>query len=85
MDADGSKEIDRKKALAYWKGKFAAINIEAMFSSIDKSSNEAIQLDEWLNFWRKVKATGYIDEDIEAEVNLLWMVVGFIIERRKLG
>ena len=70
MDTDGSKEVDRKEALAYWNGKFAAINAEAMFSCVDRNNDNSIQMDEWLNFWQNVKATGYSDEDIEAEVNL---------------
>ena len=68
MDTDGSREIDRKEALSYWKGKFASINADAMFSCVDRNNDESIQLDEWLNFWQKVKSTGYADEVIETEV-----------------
>ena len=70
MDTDGSREIDRKEALSYWKGKFAAINAEAMFSCVDRNNDESIQMDEWLLFWRKVKSSGYSEEEIEMEVSL---------------
>ena len=70
MDTDDSREIDRKEALSYWKGKFAAINAEAMFNCVDRNNDGSIQFEEWMNFWRKVKATGYSDEEIDMEVFL---------------
>ena len=68
MDTDGSKVIERKEALAYWKGKFPALNAEEMFSSVDVNNDGTIQLDEWVLFWRNVKGSGYSDEEIESEV-----------------
>ncbi len=68
MDTDGSKVIERREVLAYWKGKFPAINAEAMFASVDVNNDGAIQLDEWIKFWRTVKASGHSEEEIEAEV-----------------
>ncbi len=70
MDTDGSKVIERKEAVAYWQGKFAAINAEAMFSSVDKNGDGSIQLDEWLKFWRMVKESGHSEEEINEEVLL---------------
>ena len=68
MDTDGSKVIELKEALAYWKGKFPAINAEAMFASVDKNNDGEIQLDEWIKFWRAVKASGHSEEEISEEV-----------------
>ena len=70
MDTNNSKVIERKEVLDYWKGKFAAINAEALFESVDINNDGTIQLDEWCEFWRAVKAAGHTDEEIEFEVSL---------------
>ena len=70
IDTDGSKVIERSEAIAYWKGKFAAINAEALFSSVDRNNDGSIQLDEWQKFWRAVKTAGHSEEEIREEVTI---------------
>eukprot|EP00826_Nyctotherus_ovalis_P032748 TRINITY_DN2636_c0_g3_i1.p2 TRINITY_DN2636_c0_g3~~TRINITY_DN2636_c0_g3_i1.p2 ORF type:complete len:121 (-),score=0.98 TRINITY_DN2636_c0_g3_i1:101-463(-) len=70
MDTDSSRTIDKNEALAYWRGRFSAVNAEAMFRSVDKNNNGLIQLDEWLSFWRKIKSAGNTETEIEFEVCL---------------
>ena len=86
MDTDSSRTIDRNEALAYWKGKFSAVNAEAMFRSVDKNNDGLIQLNEWLNFWRIIKSVGNSEEEIEYEVIFLYKkIVGFVVRRRNMG
>ena len=70
MDTDHSKVIERKEVIAYWTGKFPTINAEALFESVDVNNDGSIQLSEWVEFWRAVKASGHAEEEIDFEVRL---------------
>ena len=38
-----------------------------LFSQVDKNGDGAIQLDEWVDFWTEVYASGYSSEEISYE------------------
>ena len=69
MDTDGSKVLERREVLDYWQGRFAKLNAEALFASVDVNNDGAIQLDEWIKFWRTLKTSGHTETEIEEEVN----------------
>lgn len=39
-----------------------------MFDKIDTNRNNLIDLNEWLEFWGKIKKSGYSDDEIIAEL-----------------
>lgn len=43
-------------------------NSEALFRSVDVDSSGTIEEEEWLDFFKVVKAAGYEDKEIEDEV-----------------
>lgn len=50
---------------------FAKLNTEELFSAVDKDNNGSIELNEWLEFWRSVKAAGHSELEIEEELQEL--------------
>ena len=71
FDIDHSKTIDKSEALAFWKNKFAKLQAEALFNSVDINKDGHIQLDEWVHFWEIVKGAGYSEPEISEELDNL--------------
>jgi len=42
-----------------------------LFQAVDKDNNGAIELNEWLQFWRAVKSSGHSEQEIEEELQEL--------------
>lgn len=57
--------------MKFWQSNFAKLNTEELFGAVDKDKNGSIELDEWLEFWRSVKASGHTEEEIEEELKEL--------------
>merc|ERR1711879_599521 len=86
IDTDGSNEINREEALRHFKGKFGKMSVEAMFSKTDLDDSKGISFDEFLEFWSQVRATGYSDEELGEELDLIlegdaW--VGFVDKTKR--
>ncbi len=71
IDSDHSNTIDKEEALSFWKNKFAKLQAEALFNSVDVNNDGHIQLDEWIQFWEIVKAAGYPESEIDEELKNL--------------
>ena len=69
IDIDDSKTIDREETLRFWSKGFAKINSKVLFEQVDKNNDGAIQLDEWLEFWRVVYESGYDEDEICNELD----------------
>ena len=69
IDVDDSKTIDREETLKFWSKGFAKINSKVLFEQVDKNNDGAIQLEEWIEFWRVVYESGYDEEEICAELD----------------
>lgn len=39
-----------------------------MFKDLDKNNDNMIEMYEWLEFWQRVKKSGYSEEEITAEL-----------------
>ena len=68
LDIDGSGKIDKKETISHWKRNFAKLNTEQMFKDLDENKDEAVELDEWLHFWTKVKTAKYTEAEIKFEL-----------------
>lgn len=72
MDDDNSLVITPEKASRHFKKGFNKISTEAMFNEIDTQRHGRITAEQWMNFWKQVKASGYKNKHIEEElVNLM--------------
>lgn len=71
MDADGSGEIKFDEASKFWGTGFAKISAAAMFSEVDSDKDGTVTLDEFVTFWHGVKKSGYSDEEIMIELEML--------------
>ena len=70
FDQDRSWSIDKIKALKFWAEKFPKMNTEQFLKEEDEK-DWGIEHDEWIDFWKMVKGTGYTeDEIIEILINL---------------
>lgn len=72
IDVDGSKTIDKAETLKFWGSKFAQLNSNALFTSVDKNNDGSIQEEEWVEFWYNVWKSGQSEDDIIFEVNLIY-------------
>merc|ERR1719433_1830770 len=64
IDDDNSRFITREEARAFFKGAFAKMSADAMFSEVDIHQNGAITAQAFTDFWIQVKKSGYKDEEI---------------------
>ena len=69
IDVDDSKTIDREETLKFQSKGFAKINSKVLFEQVDKNNDGAIQLEEWLEFWRAVYESGYDEDEICGELD----------------
>jgi hypothetical protein len=70
MDVDDSKSITRAEAKAHFK-QYAKVSADAMFNEVDEDHNDEITLEEFVEFWQQVKASGYAEEDLSDELDEL--------------
>ena len=68
---DHSNTIEKKEALQFWKDKFAKLQAEALFNSVDVNNDGFIQLEEWVQFWEIVKSAGHSESEIDEELSNL--------------
>ena len=40
-----------------------------MFADLDKNGDDIVEWHEWLEFWQKVKYSGYSEKEIKEELN----------------
>ena len=68
FDIDGSQAIDKAEAVNHWKGAFGKISANEFFNTVDVNNDGEISLEEFLTFWRVVKASGHSEEEIHEEL-----------------
>lgn len=71
MDADHNGEVSKEEAVAFWGTNFAKVNAKSMFNEVDEDGSNTITWDEFLKFWQNVVGSGYPEEDVEEEVDLM--------------
>lgn len=71
MDSDKNGVIDEAEAIAFWGKNFAKVNAKSMFNEVDEDGNKTISWDEFLKFWQNVVGSGYPEEDVLEEVDMM--------------
>ena len=71
MDTDKNGEVSKDEAIAFWGKNFAKVNANSMFNEVDEDGNSSITWDEFLKFWQNVVASGYAEEDVLEEVDMM--------------
>lgn len=71
MDGDKNGEVTMEEATKFWGKNFAKVNAKAMFNEVDEDGNATISWDEFLAFWRNVVASGYSEDDLVEEVEMM--------------
>ena len=71
MDADSNGEVTKEEAVAFWGKNFAKVNAQSMFNEVDADGNAAISWDEFKKFWQNVVGSGYPEEDLVEEVDMM--------------
>lgn len=69
MDPDESNAVTREEAMEFFSGAFNNLSTEAMFNEIDQDRSGAITGEEFMQFWTQVKAAGYKESDMIAELD----------------
>jgi hypothetical protein len=68
---DKNGEVSKDEAIAFWGKNFAKVNATAMFNEVDEDKSATITWDEFLAFWRNVVASGYSEDDLKEEVEMM--------------
>jgi len=71
MDLDGDGSVTKEEAVKFWGTNFAKVNATAMFNEVDEDGNESIDWHEFVAFWKNVVGSGYSEEDLEEEVEMM--------------
>lgn len=71
MDPDRSNAVTREEAMDFFAGAFNNLSTAAMFNEIDQDKSGAITGVEFMAFWAQVKASGYKEADMLAEIEEL--------------
>lgn len=71
MALPATNTIAKEEAVYYFKDGFAQMSADAMFNQVDIDGNGIITSLEFVDFWLSVKAAGYSDADILAELESL--------------
>ena len=80
FDKDGSKTIDREEAIKHWSGAFfGKISAQEFFNTVDYNHDGQIQFDEFVDFWKIVKGSGHLEDDIKEEVSVTVQAVDISI------
>ena len=71
MDTNHDGDVSKDEAVAFWGKNFAKVNAKSMFNEVDEDGNESISWDEFLKFWQNVVGSGYPEEDVIEEVDMM--------------
>ena len=69
FDVDGSMSIDKEEAVKHWKGKFGQLSAREFFNTVDANQDGKISLEEFVDFWKVVRAAGHSEEEINEELD----------------
>jgi hypothetical protein len=71
MDLDGDGTVTKDEAIKFWGKNFAKVNANSMFHEVDEDGNEQINQAEFMAFWQNVIASGYPEDDVLEEVDMM--------------
>ena len=71
MDADGNGEVSKDEAIHFWGKNFAKVNAQSMFNEVDADQSSTISWTEFRAFWQNVIGSGYSQEDLAEEVDMM--------------
>ena len=71
MDDDKNGEVSKDEAVKFWGKNFAKVNATSMFNEVDEDSNGTVSWPEFLRFWQNVAGSGYPQDDIKDEVEMM--------------
>ena len=71
LDQNHDGTVTKEEAIAFWGKNFAKVNTKSMFNEVDEDGNEEISWDEFLEFWKNVVGSGYDQDDILEEVQMM--------------
>ncbi len=60
-----------EEAVKHWRSKssFGKLSAEEFFNTVDYNGDGCIQYEEFIDFWKIVKAAGHSEEEITEEVS----------------
>merc|ERR1712054_216255 len=71
MDSDRSNGITKEEAMSFFKSKLTKkFSADAMFKEMDDGDGKVTK-EEFMSFWQNVKDSGYDEEDIICEMDML--------------
>ncbi|KAL1522618.1 hypothetical protein AB1Y20_017600 [Prymnesium parvum] len=71
MDVDGDGTVTKDEAIKFWGSNFAKVNANSMFNEVDEDGNGSVSWDEFTDFWKNVVGSGYSEEDLIEEVEMM--------------
>lgn len=71
MDIDGDGSVTKDEAIKFWGKNFAKVNANSMFNEVDEDGNGSVTWDEFTDFWKNVVGSGYSEEDLIEEVEMM--------------
>ena len=71
MDVDGDGDVTKDEAISHWGKNFAKVNATSMFNEVDEDGNDSVSWADFLAFWKNVVGSGYSQEDILEEVQMM--------------
>uniref|UniRef100_A0A7S4JHQ4 EF-hand domain-containing protein n=1 Tax=Prymnesium polylepis TaxID=72548 RepID=A0A7S4JHQ4_9EUKA len=71
MDIDGDGSVTKEEAVKFWGKNFAKVNANSMFNEVDEDGNGSVSWDEFTEFWKNVVGSGYSEEDLIEEVEMM--------------
>ena len=71
MDFDGDGSVTKEEAIKFWGTNFAKVNAQSMFNEGDEDGDGSVTWDEFFAFWKNVLGSGYSEEDLIEEVDMM--------------
>jgi len=71
IDDDGNGTITKDEAEKFWGKNWAKVNAQAMFNEVDDDASGTVSQEKWMMFWRNVISSGYPEEDVLEEVDMI--------------
>jgi len=71
MDSDGDGSVTKEEAVKFWGKNFAKVNAQSMFNEVDEDASGSVTWDEFTAFWKNVVGSGYSQEDLIEEVEMM--------------
>ena len=71
MDFDGDGSVTKEEAIKFWGKNFAKVNAQSMFNEVDEDGDGSVTWDEFFAFWKNVLGSGYSEEDLIEEVDMM--------------